>query len=404
MFEPEAHGHQHEYFSFVLDALERLQYPPEVHLLISSPLAERGLDWESAKGKWPRSIVGVDLLSEDERRASITGGPWRQGGVRWRILTAAAQHLPDSRWLAMSLDVLQLPLALGRRLPGKSVISGILFRPSIHYASPPGSPSERLRKHGTGLMQRFMLLNPVLEAVFSVDPQFREFALRWSNGAKIHYLPDPVPPQPRAGPPGFLNGRGDGRIRFLLFGALARRKGVLQLLSALRFLSSHEASRTTVVLAGRVEPALAKEVLLLREQASAVLPTLELVVEDRYLEEEELAGAIHWCDVVLAPYQRFVGSSGVLVRAAAAGKPVISQDYGLVGTLVRKYRLGETVETHQPEQIAGAIKAYVAGTGRMPDRSAAVAFTSGRTPADFGNALVSALYDSSGTMSRKGAP
>jgi glycosyltransferase involved in cell wall biosynthesis len=54
----------------------------------------------------------------------------------------------------------------------------------------------------------------------------------------------------------------------------------------------------------------------------------------------------------LAPYQRHVGMSGILLLAAAAGKPVLSSDYGLMGELVRRYGLGITVDSTVPSEIA----------------------------------------------------
>ena len=62
-------------------------------------------------------------------------------------------------------------------------------------------------------------------------------------------------------------------------------------------------------------------------------------------------------DVVLAPYQRHVGMSGILLLAAAANKPVLCSNYGLMGEMVRRYHLGLTVDSSQPQEIAkGLIK------------------------------------------------
>ena len=44
--------------------------------------------------------------------------------------------------------------------------------------------------------------------------------------------------------------------------------------------------------------------------------------------------------------------SGILVRAAAAQKPVLSSGFGLMGEITRLYELGLTVDSSIPAQIA----------------------------------------------------
>ena len=64
-------------------------------------------------------------------------------------------------------------------------------------------------------------------------------------------------------------------------------------------------------------------------------------------------------DVVLAPYQRFVGSSGVLMWAARAGRPVLAQEFGLVGRLTRDHRLGAVADSSDPAHLAREIERMI---------------------------------------------
>src|SRR5689334_22236304 len=80
--------------------------------------------------------------------------------------------------------------------------------------------------------------------------------------------------------------------------------------------------------------------------ASLEKPGLWFKVEDRRLEHAELEMLVDQTDIVLAPYQRFVGSSGVLLWAAWAARPVLAQDFGLVGRLVRDHHLGAVADSY----------------------------------------------------------
>ena len=46
------------------------------------------------------------------------------------------------------------------------------------------------------------------------------------------------------------------------------------------------------------------------------------------------------CDAVLLPYLGHQGTSGILSRAAGAGKPAIASDENLIGHVVRHYQMG----------------------------------------------------------------
>jgi glycosyltransferase involved in cell wall biosynthesis len=99
------------------------------------------------------------------------------------------------------------------------------------------------------------------------------------------------------------------------------------------------------------------------------------------------------CDVVLAPYQRFVGSSGTLVWAAALQKPVLAQSYGLVGELVRRFQLGEAVDTQSPDALSGAVARLLDPSLRARYRHEMLRdqFLAGRNQHDFGDTWLRAL-------------
>src|SRR3546814_14644487 len=110
-------------------------------------------------------------------------------------------------------------------------------------------------------------------------------------------------------------------------------KGILRLLDALLLLPPEIAARTAVVIAGKVAAEIAEDVSRRIAEVSRKRPDLWLHTKNRHLSSGEIDALVDRCDVVLAPYQRFVGSSGVLLWAASRGRPLLAQDYGLVGRL-----------------------------------------------------------------------
>ncbi len=99
-------------------------------------------------------------------------------------------------------------------------------------------------------------------------------------------------------------------------------------------------------------------------------------------------------DLVLAPHQRHVGSSGILLRAAAAGVPLLTQKYGAMGETVRAWKLGITVDTGNPSEIARALERFL-GSDPLTwiDRHSARRLAEANTPKRFAATVFESLSE-----------
>jgi glycosyltransferase involved in cell wall biosynthesis len=381
-FEPDPHGHTREWIEHLCHFAENERPDWRITFAVAPELARNIPPGES---------FAVAPLGPRASRLCLSASLPVSGFSRWWALRNHLKKSGADHGLVLCLDHLSLPLALGFGFGGASA-SGVLFRPSTHYREldPSATPTlkERIRDLRKRILYGFMLRNRALRKVLSLDPYFPSHAMRaFARGDKVEPLADPAFPlaagQDAAGPP-------DGRKIFLLFGALAARKGVLVLLAALREIDTETARGIAVVIAGRVDPAIRAAV----EDAVACLrrdqPTLHLTFENRRLPADELATLVRRCDVILAPYQRFVGSSGVLLWAANAGKPVITQSYGLVGKLCRENGLGLAVDTSEPRVLANAIETAAAGIAENFSIERMARFAGNRTPRHFAATLFDA--------------
>lgn len=313
--------------------------------------------------------------------------------ARWWVMRRYLTLSGADMGFFLCLDLLSLPLAFGLGTNGKP-LAGILFRPSVHYATfgdyrP--ALGERLRDLRKDLLYRLMLRNPAVATILSLDPFFPAHAAsRYRQGGKVKSLPDPA--HPAANTPTMAATRSvvpPGRISFLLFGYLTERKGPLVVLDALRLLPKRTAASVAVLLAGRVDPAIRDAIESRREALAREQPDLWLSIDDRRLDQAELDSLVNESAVILAPYQRFVGSSGVLLWAARAGRPVLAQSFGLVGRLTRDHRLGRVADSSDPAKLAAEIACMVdGGPQSFIDRSSAADFAASRTPQRFASQVL----------------
>ncbi len=313
----------------------------------------------------------------------------------WTMRRYLARTGADSAFF-LSLDLLCLPLALGLRAADKP-IAGVVFRPSVHYhtlGEYRPSSAERLRDLRKDVLYRLMLRNPSVRTVLSLDPFFPAHARsHYSHGNKVRPLPEPPIQVPSDGdkactvefvPP--------GRVGLLLFGYLTERKGPLEVLDALRLLPAQIAKRIALLFAGRIDPAIHRAIDERRSVLTREQPDLWLRIENRWVNRAELEVLVARSDVVLAPYQRFVGSSGVLMWAARAGRPVLAQEFGLVGRLTRDHRLGAVADSSDPACLAREIERMIVhGPQNFIDVSSAAAFALSCTPQRFASTLLSSL-------------
>ena len=84
------------------------------------------------------------------------------------------------------------------------------------------------------------------------------------------------------------------------------------------------------------------------------MPDLTITLRNEFLAERELAREVKETDIVLAPYQDSVGSSGCILWAVAFRKKVITQEYGYLGQFVRDHKLGATLDCKSPLRLVQA--------------------------------------------------
>lgn len=398
ILEPDPRGHACEWIEHILAGARYSADRPFISLAVADDLAPMLAEAVADLGADRVRVFSLTAREQalcTHRRLAVSGF------ARWWFMRRYLRRTGASHGLFLALDHLSLPLGLGLRT-GRPV-SGILFRPSVHYRTFGPSHStakERLRDARKEALYRLMLANPSLDSVLSLDPFFPAFAARrYRHGTKVVELPDPAFPAPArslSGDLGFLLAIPDDRLLFILFGELTARKGVVPLLDALAELPEDVAERIAVVVAGRLDVALRPAVEQARDRALAVRPSLWLHIEDRRLSEEGIEALVERSDVVLAPYQRFVGSSGILMWAARARRPLICQDYGLLGHLARQHALGLTADTTDPSALADAMTLAVRrGAAALGDTDRMAAFAAPHTPERFARTVLGHALESS---------
>lgn len=245
-----------------------------------------------------------------------------------------------------------LPAALGSRLrpwPFHDVkLEGLVMRGAWAY------PATTYRAAVQNRLNLRLLLRVPWDRLHILDP----LVFAWLTDYRIwgyercRLIPEPVESIARVPPEKARAQLGlppDGRW-LVVTGMQDRRKGSDLLLNA--FVNSELPHDARLLLAGKAS----RDVI---QQFEATKRCAEwgsrIFLLDRYLTDHEHDLALNAAEYMAAPHPRPVGSSGLLVRAAALGKPVLATDYGWVGWATQCFGLGRTVNVNEPAQYRNAI-------------------------------------------------
>ncbi len=146
---------------------------------------------------------------------------------------------------------------------------------------------------------------------------------------------------------------GEDKVVFAHIGALSINKSTIEILTSLRFLDVDARKRYVFVFAGIVSDEI-KEVFyhLVDELKSSI----HIIVEDRFCTYEEIASFCLGSNTLLIPYKRTSQSSGIIGYASQFSCPVIATSKGLLGKLVKQYKLGILIDEVTTENLIDAYR------------------------------------------------
>jgi glycosyltransferase involved in cell wall biosynthesis len=404
IFELAAGGHYPSYIQHLTRYWNQQMLPGHLDVVVSPTFVQKHGDViEQALCQASHSTLNfVPITPAEAAKLTPRNSPATRA-VRsfqeWQLLQKYGRVLATTHCLLLYFDSFQAAIASGIKLP--CAFSGIYFRPTFHYRTfqvYQPTLKEQVQEWRERLMLTRVLQHPQLQTLFCLDPFAIQPLTQFSRQVHSVYLPDPVAvgdiPEPRQLQQlrTRLGIAGDRRV-LLLFGALYDpRKGVRQVLAAMALLSPEDCQQLCLLLVGQLEgqdSSIRTRVADLTQR----LP-IQVLIHAGYVPESDVQSYFHLADVVLAPYQRHVGMSGIVVQAAAAQKPIICSNYGLMGQLTRHWQLGLTVNAAAPAEIAIALKRCLQELPeQLGDRSKMAAFAQQNSAENFAQVIFQNLWE-----------
>lgn len=322
------------------------------------------------------------------------GGSFRNALIKLDAFRKALRNeradqlfVPYADGLAQLLGPAKIMGALD--LSSKPEIEGIMMRGSFAY--PADNWRDRVHAIASLAMTRFL----PFEVLHQLDPI--SFSALKQHGtkfrAKCHIIPEPVEQIRRVNLSDARRQIGvptDGRY-IVGLGSGDIRKGTDLLVRA--FCRAELSVNDRLLLMGKIDPPVRH---LIESQMKSYVRNGRLILIDRYLSHELFCLGLNAADMICTPYPRHIGSSGIVVRAAALHKPVLASDYGWLGAVVPTFGLGWTCCTSNIEEFAVRIKTALDSAGSYRQPAEATRFVRFHTVANFATHITARIRTRTG--------
>ena len=377
VYEPSVEGHHVGWLRFITEDL--LQAGLSLTLALDSrPDAMRRVEGQMADLLARVKIIPVISAGGDRSKATSSA----------RVAACLEQSGAAIAFLANFNDIASRAFrraAVGL-MPDKNLrgrLGGIYFRPLFLNAGVL-SLNQTLKKTGFHRLISGGWLNPLL----LIDPFLCGLAQKKYPGAPIYLLADPYPENFHADRTASRRQfkLPDDKFVFLFYGGGYKRKGLHLVAEAmLKMTAPNRAFLLCAGLQPENEP-LARDLEALRSGGRA-----EIV--NRYVSAEEEKQLFAACDMVLLPYIHHLDGSGVLSRAAGAGKPALASDEYLIGHVVQHYDMGLLFKSGSaPELRKAMLRAASAPSAELARwRAGAQAYAKNCSRAAFRSVLTGAV-------------
>lgn len=309
---------------------------------------------------------------------------------RCRILRdAVVRFQPDHVYVPTADGVAQLlglRRMLGRNYPWRSAEAEAAMH-SARFAY----PQSNWCRHQASRISLAAVKKASWSIAHFVDVNGYEFARKdRRHGSSIRLLPDPVEAverittaeaRRRLGLP--ENGRYIGCC-----GVIVERKGIDLLIRA--FANAHLADTDRLLLVGQHSESI---LTLLNHDYPHLVRTGRIISVNRFVKVQQMLESFAAMDLVCTPFRRSESISSIVIRAAAAGRPVLGSNHGWIQSIVPTFGLGWTCNVHDHDTFSKAIAARLDAAQQYEPTPTADRFVAFNSPANFNAAWVQRLRE-----------
>lgn len=352
IFDLEIYGHHSEYLIHLMNYIKESKFDKsEYYFVVNSSFKEFV---EAQYGKCDCvDLLNIIQIDNHECEYANAGGYIQKSIKTYKILDKYAKKYAAEKVILMSMNIFIFSLIIYRQ---RYQVEGIMFS---QFTRMEVSGFKNKVKYMRKYIQTLLLaLNCSIKKIFILND---EYSCEWLNKEvkrkMFMSLPDPVYEKSielKANIRKIYNIE-EGKKILLHFGNLSKRKGSLDILESILYIDKELHDKLCFLFLGKPDDDIISDlrgqILYYKERYD-----VSVVYDFNFIPYNQIKNIFNESDVILLPYKNPEASSGVLGHAAYSKKIVIGTNIGLIGELIRKYKLGILLDRVDPKNIGQAIK------------------------------------------------
>lgn len=165
-------------------------------------------------------------------------------------------------------------------------------------------------------------------------------------------------------PEGYSLDKSKEEYDFLLYGALARRKGLHIVINALKLLHKTGFECKTLVRGAIVEENTLKKKE--REDLHFLMSEGYIDFQEGWIDEQDVVDCILRSSTILLPYENFYAVSEVLNSGCDFKKKIIASDIGVVAETIKTHKVGKLFRRGDHQSLAEMMKESLKSQSPLP--------------------------------------
>jgi glycosyltransferase involved in cell wall biosynthesis len=314
-------------------------------------IASRKLDWPSADN------INLVFFNNSYLQKNMLKKIYN----RTKILSKIIKNLKPSRVFLITLMYF-IPFIFYTKTYNAK-ISGIIYNIYLYR----WKNSKFIIRFLDSIKYYLMINSSKIERIFILNDKASACYLnKLYHTNKFFFLPDPI--NITESPDTFKDLRNDLEISpdktvYLHLGVMDIRKGTLAILESIELLPDKLSSSLCFIFAGMIDDNILNSFNILIEKLKE---KTQIIVINQFCDYAYLFSLCKTADYILIPYFHTSQSSGILGYAAFFKKPVIGPNKGIIGKIIKKYKLGWRLNEITPQAIANIVQLEKKNTDIYP--------------------------------------
>lgn len=357
IYEYRAGGHYLEYVDYVIQFMLKSNVLIHEYYIVLPFNYKEYFDTKYCKIRNKPKVKIIEThfdISSDYLNRGRTG----QMILEYKKLGLYIKEYQIEKVFLMTMESLAVPIALFMR---NVFIDGIIIHPFLRLS--PKSIRQRLAYLVKYLIMYSLIKNDCIKSLKILNDKKSVKGLNTLYKTdKFEFIPDPCSSVYDGSfvKESYLIEKVSGQVILLHAGSIDPRKGTIEMVESLDYLSSLVDMKIKLVIAGNSTDLFYDKIVSAIN--GLINRDVEVVVIREFVDYNALRYLFSITDYVVAVYHDFPFSSGILNHAILNDKPIVVRGYGVMGEIVEKYKCGVSVPACTPKDIAYGISFLISNS------------------------------------------